>query len=55
MTSRRRLAAAVLASVALHALVIAGTWLPVAQPQEELRELEVRLVPLPKMKPERRR
>jgi hypothetical protein len=51
MTSRKRLAAAVLGSLALHALVIAGNWLPVAQPEDGLRELEVRLAPLPKVAP----
>jgi hypothetical protein len=49
VTSRKRLAAAVLGSLALHALVIAGKWLPVAQPEDGLRQLEVRLAPLPKV------
>ena len=51
MTSRKRFAAAVLASLALHALVVAGRWLPVAQPEDGLRELQVRLEPPPKIKP----
>lgn len=51
MTSRKRLAAAVLLSLALHALVVASRWLPVAQLQDESRDLQVRLEPLPKMKP----
>ena len=52
MTRHGRLAAAALASLALHALVIAGNWLPVPQPAETLRPLEARLAPLPEPKPE---
>ena len=51
MTARGRLAAAALASVALHALVIAGNWLPVPQPVDALRPLEARLVPRPEVVP----
>lgn len=44
MTTRERLAAAALASLALHALVIAGTWLPVPEaPPDPPRRLEARL------------
>jgi hypothetical protein len=52
MTVRGRLAAAALASLALHALVIAGNWLPVPQPADTLRPLEARLAPLPEPKPD---
>ncbi len=50
MTPRARLAATALASLALHALVIAGNWLPVPQPVDALRPLEARLAPLPEPK-----
>lgn len=51
MTSRKRLVAAAAISLALHVLVVAGNWLPVARQEDGLRELDVRLAPLPKMKP----
>lgn len=52
MNSRARLATAVLASLALHALVVAGNWLPVAQPEDGLSRLDVRLAPKAEMRPE---
>jgi hypothetical protein len=52
VTTRGRLAAAALASLALHALVIAGNWLPVPQPVGALRPLEAQLVPRPVVAPD---
>ena len=51
MSPHARLAAAALASLVLHALVVAGNWLPLAQPEDGLRQLDVRLAPLPEIKP----
>jgi len=47
LTPRARIATTALASLALHALVIAGNWLPVPQPVDGLRPIEARLEPLP--------
>jgi hypothetical protein len=51
LTPRTRLVAAALISLALHALVIAANWLPVAQPEDGLRQLDVRLIVPPEIKP----
>jgi len=51
LSPRARIATTVLASLALHALVIASNWLPVPQPVDALRPLEARLEPLPEPKP----
>ncbi len=47
MTTRERLAATLLASLALHALVISAPWVPVPQPPAEPRPLVARLAPPP--------
>lgn len=47
MTTRERLAATLLASLAFHALVISGSWVPVPQPPGEPRPLVARLAPPP--------
>ena len=47
MTPRARFAYAALASLALHALVVAGDWLPVPQAPAALRPLQARLAPPP--------
>lgn len=51
LTTRERLGIATLASLALHGLVISGTWLPVPQPPGEPRPLLARLAPSPELKP----
>lgn len=51
MTTRLRLAVAALVSLAFHALVISGEWVPLPQAPGEPRILEARLAPLPVLKP----
>ena len=47
MTTRGRLGLAALASLALHALVIAGNWLPLPQQADGMKPLQARLAPPP--------
>jgi len=47
MSTRGRLVLAALASVALHAAVIAGNWIPLPRTPDPLRPLEARLAPPP--------
>lgn len=47
MSTRARLGLAALASVALHAAVIAGNWIPLPQAPDPLKPLEARLAPRP--------
>jgi len=49
VNTRARLAIAAVISLALHVLVIAANWLPVANPQDGLHQLEVRLAPRPQI------
>lgn len=51
MTTRERLAATLLASLALHALVISGARVPFPEPPDEPRPLQARLAPPPKARP----
>lgn len=50
MTTRERLGIAALVSLALHGLVISGTWMPVPQPPGALQPLQARLAPSPELK-----
>ena len=47
MTSHRRFVLAALVSVALHAAVVAGNWIPLPRAPDPLRPLEARLAPPP--------
>ncbi len=47
MNTRERLAATLLASIVIHALVISAPWVPVPQPPAEPRPLVARLAPPP--------
>jgi len=51
MTTRLRLVVAALISLAFHALVISGEWLPMPQAPGEPRLLQARLAPPPELKP----
>lgn len=51
MTTRARLALAVVLSLAFHLAVISGEWLPLPQGPGEPRLLEARLASLPELKP----
>ena len=51
MTTRARLGIAALFSLAFHALVISGEWVPVPQAPGEPRLLQARLAPPPELKP----
>ncbi len=51
MTIRGRLAITTLLSIALHALVVSGNWLPLPQDPAEPRLLQARFAPLPELKP----
>ena len=51
MTLRDRLAITTLLSIALHALVVSGNWLPLPREPAEPRLLEARFAPLPELKP----
>jgi hypothetical protein len=51
MTMRLRLVIAALLSLAFHALVISGEWLPMPQAPGEPRLLQARLAPPPELKP----
>jgi hypothetical protein len=51
MTTRTRLVVAALLSLALHAAVISGEWLPMPQAPGTPRPLEARLASLPELKP----
>lgn len=51
LTTRERLGIAALASLALHGLVISGTWVPLPQPPGEPRPIEARLAAPPVLKP----
>jgi hypothetical protein len=51
MTTRLRLVIAALLSLAFHALVISGEWMPVPQAPGEPRLLQARLAPPPELKP----
>jgi len=51
VTIRGRLAITTLLSIALHALVVSGNWLPLPREPAEPRLLEARFAPLPELKP----
>ena len=51
MTTRQRLVIAALLSLAFHALVISGEWVPLPQAPGEPRLLQARLAPPPELKP----
>jgi len=51
MTTRLRLVIAALLSLAFHALVISGEWVPLPQAPGEPRLLQARLAPPPELKP----
>lgn len=51
MTTRLRLVVAALLSLAFHALVISGEWVPLPRAPDEPRLLQARLTPPPEMKP----
>lgn len=51
MTIRGRLAITTVLSIALHALVASGNWLPLPQEPAEPRLLKARFAPLPELKP----
>ena len=51
MTISGRLAIATLLSIALHALVVSGNWLPLPREPAEPRLLQARFAPLPELKP----
>ena len=51
MTIRGRLAITTLLSIAFHALVVSGNWLPLPQEPAEPRLLQARFAPLPQLKP----
>jgi hypothetical protein len=51
MTTHARLAIAALFSLAFHALVISGEWVPMPQAPGEPRLLQARLAPPPELKP----
>lgn len=51
MTTRLRLVIAALLSLAFHALVISGEWVPLPQAPDAPRLLQARLTPPPEMKP----
>lgn len=51
MTTRQRLVIAALLSLAFHALVISGEWVPLPQAPGEPRQLQARLAPAPELKP----
>ncbi len=51
MTRRERLGCAALASLALHALVVTGAWVPLPQQPDEPRPIEARLAPALKPPP----
>jgi hypothetical protein len=51
MTTHARLAIAALFSLAFHAVVISGEWVPMPQAPGEPRLLQARLAPPPELKP----
>jgi len=51
MTTRARIALAVLVSLAFHLVVISGEWLPMPQAPGEPRLLQARLAPMQELKP----
>jgi hypothetical protein len=51
LTIRGRLAITTLLSIAFHALVVSGNWLPLPQEPAEPRLLQARFAPLPELKP----
>jgi len=51
VTIRGRLAITILLSIAFHALVFSGNWLPLPRESAEPRLLEARFAPLPELKP----
>jgi hypothetical protein len=51
MNTRLRLVVAALLSLAFHALVISGEWVPLPRAPDEPRLLQARLTPPPEMKP----
>ncbi len=51
MSTRQRLVIAALLSLAFHALVISGEWVPLPQAPGEPRLLQARLAPPPELKP----
>ena len=51
MATRGRLALASFLSIAIHALVVSGNWLPLPREPADPRLLQARLAPLPELKP----